>query len=406
MYENDTIAPAPAVFVGTDTRMAAVPVRDPHALPAEMDAWVIREDRHGAPADAMVVERTPLPEVGPNEVLVKVMAAGVNFNGAWLCRGLPVPLSRLKTGYDFHITGSDASGIVVKVGSAVRRWKVGDEVVVHCNQSCGECPTCMGRDPLACEEQRIWGYETNWGSFAEYAKVQSTQLLEKPAKLSWEEAASYGLCLFTAYRMLVTQARVQAGDNVLIWGAAGGLGVFAVQICLLYGANPICVVSSHAKADLCRELGATHVVDRSGFDLSTQEGMRSFGREVRKAGGGQDPDIVFEHVGQATFPTSVFVCRKFGKIVICGATSGYELNFDVRYLWMRQKTIIGSHFANSYEADRANRLVMDGKIRPILWKTFGFHEAPAAQALQEHSDHLGKIAILVGANAPGQGRRA
>jgi crotonyl-CoA carboxylase/reductase len=175
----------------------------------------------------MRLEDTTMPEVGPNDVLLTVMAAGVNFNGVWVCQGKPVPLSRLKTGYDFHITGSDASGVVWKVGSAVRRWKPGDEVVVHCNVSCGQCPACNGFDPLACEEQKIWGYETNWGSFAPFAKVQAQQLLPKPAHLSWEEAASYGLCLFTAYRMLVTQAHIQAGDNVLIWGAAGGLGVFA-----------------------------------------------------------------------------------------------------------------------------------------------------------------------------------
>jgi crotonyl-CoA carboxylase/reductase len=351
----------------------------------------------------MRLEDTTMPEVGPNDVLLTVMAAGVNFNGVWVCQGKPVPLSRLKTGYDFHITGSDASGVVWKVGSAVRRWKPGDEVVVHCNVSCGQCPACNGFDPLACEEQKIWGYETNWGSFAPFAKVQAQQLLPKPAHLSWEEAASYGLCLFTAYRMLVTQAHIQAGDNVLIWGAAGGLGVFAIQLCRLYGANPICVVSSDDKIDFCRSLGAEQIINRRQFDLSTTEGMREFGKEIRRRTSGQDPDIVFEHVGQATFPTSVFVCKKFGRIVICGATSGYELDFDVRYLWMRQKSIIGSHFANYYEADRANRLVIEKKIQPVLWKTFPFERTPEAQVLQGEADHMGKIAVLVQAEKAGLG---
>lgn len=376
------------------------------AVRPTMQAWVIREERHGAPAEAMRLEDVSVPDIGPDEALIAVKAAGVNFNGAWVCRGVPVPLSRLKTGSDFIITGSDASGVVVRVGSAVRNWRPGDEIVVHCNMSCGQCPVCNGLDPLACNDQKIWGYETNWGAFAPYALVQARQLLRKPPDLSWEESASYALCLFTAYRMLGTQARIQPGENVLIWGAAGGLGVFAVQLCRLFGANPICVVSSPDKAALCRTLGAEHIIDRREFDLSTTTGMRAFGGEIRRLTRGQDPDVVFEHVGRATFPTSVYVCKRFGRVVICGATSGYDLHFDVRYLWMRQKTIIGSHFANYYEAEKANQLVIEGKIRPVLSHTFPFDRVPAAQALQEDGDHVGKIAVLVQSPQLGRGRRS
>jgi len=371
-----------------------------------MQAWVIREERHGAPADALRMEQAEVPVLRPNEVLVRVMAAGVNFNGVWVCRGIPVPLSRLRTGYDFHIAGSDAAGTVVAVGAGVTRWKPGDEVVLHCNVTCGECAACNGGDPLACEQQRIWGYETNWGSFGQIARVQAQQLLRKPPHLSWEEAASYGLCLFTAYRMLVTRARVAFDETVLIWGAAGGLGSFATQLTLLVGARPICVVSSDDKEAFCRELGARHVLDRRAFDLTRPEGMRAFGTAVRALTGGRDPDVVFEHVGQATFPTSVFVCGRFGRVVICGATSGYDLQFDVRHLWMRQKTILGSHFANHCEAERANRLVLQKRIRPVLTRTFPFERVPEALALQERIDHFGKIAVLVGADEPELGRAA
>jgi crotonyl-CoA carboxylase/reductase len=375
------------------------------AVPDEMTAWVVREDRHGDPRSAMRLERVPVPRPGPGEVLVRVMAAGINYNGVWLCHGKPVPLSRLRTGYAFHVPGSDASGVVVQVGEGVKRWEPGDEVVVHCNTSCGECAACNGLDPLLCDEQKIWGYETNWGSFAPYARVQSQQLLPKPAHLTWEASASYGLCLFTAYRMLVTRARIQAGENVLVWGAAGGLGVFAIQLCLLYGANPICVVSSKDKGEFCRTLGATRTIERSRFELDSVEGRREFGKEIRRQTGGRDPDVVFEHVGQSTFPASVFVCSKSGRIVICGATTGYELQFDVRYLWMRQKSIIGSHFANAYEADRANQLVVAGKLRPVLWNTVPFAELNAAQALQQEGTNQGKIAALVGAERVGMGVR-
>jgi crotonyl-CoA carboxylase/reductase len=367
-----------------------------------MRAWVIRECRHGDPMQAMQIETVPVPEIAADEVLVEVMAAGINFNGVWLCLGQPVPLSKLKTGYDFHIPGSDASGIVRQVGSSVRRWQPGDEVVMHCNMTCGQCPACNGRDPMACTDQRIWGYETNWGSFAPFAKVQAQQLLPKPRHLTWEAAASYGLCLFTAYRMLVTRAQIRAGERVLIWGGAGGLGVFAIQLCRLHGAIPIAVVSSEEKAQFCRELGADCTINRSHFDLSTPEGIRDFGREIRAKTGGDDPDVVFEHVGQATFRASVYLCAKFGRIVLCGATSGYEVDFDVRHLWMRQKSILGSHFANSYEAECANRLVHQKQIRPVLSAVFAFERTAEAMTLQQ-APHTGKMAVLVQAPSTGLG---
>ncbi len=373
-------------------------------VPASMRAWVIRPDRLGEPRDAMQLETVETPEPGPGEVIVQVMAAGVNYNNVWACLGQPVSVFRY-TGYDFHIGGSDASGIVAAVGPGVTRWKPGDEVVVHCNQSCGECPECNGLDPMACSQQKIWAYETNWGSFADYCKVQAQQLLPKPAHLTWAEAASYGLVYFTAYRMLVDQAALEAGHNVLVWGAGGGLGSMAIQLCRLYGANAIAVVSSEDKADLCRRLGAHAVINRRDYDLTGDDGepdldeVKRFGKAIREATGGVDCDIVFEHVGSATFFTSVFVCRTFGKIVTCGATSGFSLTFDVRYLWMRQKTIIGSHFANAYQAFRANQLIAERKILPVLSRTFPFEECSEPHQMMRENAHLGKMVVLVGAEA-------
>ena len=373
-------------------------------VPASMRAWVIRPDRLGEPRDAMQLETVPTPVAGPGEVVVQVMAAGVNYNNVWACLGQPVEVFRY-TGDDFHIGGSDASGIVAAVGAGVTRWKIGDEVVVHCNQSCGECPECNGLDPMACSQQRIWAYESNWGSFADYCLVQAQQLLPKPAHLTWAEAASYGLVYFTAYRMLVDQAAVEAGHNVLVWGAGGGLGSMAIQLCRLYGANAIAVVSSEDKADLVRRLGAHAVINRRDYALTDDDGqpnldeVKRFGKAVREATGGVDCDIVFEHVGSATFFTSVFVCRTFGKIVTCGATSGFSLTFDVRYLWMRQKTIIGSHFANAYQAYRANQLIDQRKILPVLSRTFPFEECPEPHQMMRENAHLGKMVVLVGAEA-------
>src|SRR6185312_2991987 len=379
--------------------------------PETMQAIVIRKEREGDPMQSMKVEEVPVPELGPNDVLVLVMAAGVNFNGVWAAAGKPVSVFKMHKD-PFHIAGSDASGIVWKVGKEVRRWKVGDEVVIHCNQSCGQCPECNGLDPMACSEQKIWGYETSWGSFAQFTKVQAQQLVKKPKNLSWEDAASYGLTYFTAYRMLVGRAQVKPGDNVLVWGAAGGLGIFALQICKILGANPIAVVSSPDKYDMVRALGATGVINRKDFAFAWHanetpeqtkkrlDETKRLGAELRKLTGGKDPDVIFEHVGQETFPTSVFLCKRFGKIVICGATSGFNLEFDVRYLWMRQKEILGSHFANAYQAERANELVMTGKIKPVLDQVFDFVDTPLAHQLMKENKHKGKLGIRIQAPNP------
>jgi crotonyl-CoA carboxylase/reductase len=387
----------------------------PGELPKTMTAWVIRQDREGEPKDAFQIEDIEVPEPAAFEVIVRVMAAGVNFNNVWAALGEPVSVFRYHPEEDHHIGGSDASGLIWKVGEGVTKWKVGDEVVIHCNQASYEDVEVHGLDPLAAPSQKIWGYETSWGSFAQFTKVQAQQLVPKPQNLTWEEAASYGLTYFTAYRMLIDQARLQSGHRVLIWGAAGGLGVFAVQLCKLAGADCVGVVSSAQKGELCSALGALHVIDRGEFagmmrrgdetpdeEQAREKESRRFSKHVRALLGGP-PDVVFEHVGRATFPTSVLTVKPFGKVVICGATSGYTLDFDVRHLWMRQKQIIGSHFANAYEATKANELIESGKIRPVLWKTMTFDGVAEAHQSMYRNEHLGKIAILVGAEAEGLG---
>jgi crotonyl-CoA carboxylase/reductase len=393
---------------------------EPGELPRTMAAWVIRAEREGEPKDAFQLEEIEVPEPAAFEVVVRVMAAGVNFNNVWAALGKPVSVFGYgdHPEYGHHIGGSDASGVVWKVGPGVTRWKPGDEVVIHCNQASYEDVEVHGLDPLAAPSQRIWGYETTWGSFAQFTKVQAQQLLPKPAALAWEEAASYGLTYFTAYRMLLDRAKLQAGHKVLIWGAAGGLGVFATQLCKAAGAECVGVVSSDEKGELVQRLGATGYINRSEFAGMMRTGtetpeeekarfkvMREFAKRVKEILG-DSPDIVFEHVGKATFPTSVFTVKPFGKVVICGATSGYTLDFDVRYLWMRQKEILGSHFANAYECMRANALIDEGKIRPVLWRTMPFDGVAEAHQLMHENKHLGKIAILVGADGEGEGRTA
>ena len=289
---------------------------EPGELPETMAAWVIREEREGEPKDAFQLEEIEVPEPGAFEVIVRVMAAGVNYNNVWAALGKPVGVWRYgdHPEYGHHIGGSDASGVVWKVGEGVTRWKPGDEVVIHCNMASYEDPEVHGLDPLAAPSQMIWGYETTWGSFAQFTKVQAQQLLPKPQGLTWDEASSYGLVYFTAYRMLITRCNIQAGDRVLIWGAAGGLGVFATQICALAGAHAVGVVSSAEKGELVKQLGAVDYIDRNEFKGMMRTGdetadeekarfkvSREFSKRVKEILG-DAPDIVFEHVGQGDLP--------------------------------------------------------------------------------------------------------
>jgi crotonyl-CoA carboxylase/reductase len=393
---------------------------EPGELPDLMTAWVIRKEREGEPTEAFQLEQIEVPEPGAFEVIVRVMAAGVNFNNVWAALGKPVSVFGYgdHPEYGHHIGGSDASGIVWKVGAGVTRWKPGDEVVMHTAQVSYEDVEVHGLDPVLAPSLKAWGYETTWGSFAQFTKVQAQQLLPRPQSLSWAEAATYGLTYFTAYRMLIDRCNLQAGHRVLIWGAAGGLGVFATQLCAIAGADAVGVVSSEEKGELVKQLGAVDYIDRREFGEMMRTAENSADRAAEKerfkasrafAGRvkeilGDAPDIVFEHVGKATMPTSVFTVRPFGKVVTCGATTGFDLDFDARYLWMRQKEIIGSHGANAYQAMKANQLIAAGKIRPLLWRTMDFGEIPQAHQMMLENKHLGKIAILVGADNDEAGR--
>jgi crotonyl-CoA carboxylase/reductase len=395
---------------------------EPGELPKTMPAWVVRKEREGQPADAYQLEEIEVPEPGPFEAIVRVMGAGVNFNGVWAALGLPVSVFGYGDHPEFghHIGGSDASGIVWKVGPGVTRWKPGDEVVVNTGQYSYEDLEIHGFDPAAAPSVKAWGYETTWGSFAQFCKVQTHQLHPRPQNLSWVEAASYGLAYFTTHRMLIDKCALQAGHRVLVWGAAGGLGVFAIQLCAAAGADAVGVVSSPEKGELIKQLGAVDYIDRSEFGemMRTPENLgdpakdsergkvsRAFAKRVKSILG-EPPDIVFEHVGKATFPTSVFTVKPFGKVVICGATTGFDLDFDVRYLWMRQKEIVGSHGAHAFQAEKANRLMAEGRVRPLLSQTMGFEAVPEAHQLMMENKHLGKIAIRVGAEDDEAGRNA
>lgn len=395
-------------------------------VPSKMHAWLIRAERFGEPNKAFQLEVVDTPTIGDYEVLVYVMAAGINYNNVWAGLGLPVNViaARNKAGEkeDFHIGGSDASGIVYKVGSKVTNVKVGDEVVVHCATYDPECPHVQaGGDQMYSPSFKIWGYETNYGSFAQFTRVLGTQCLPKPKHLNWEAAAAYMLVGATAYRMLLGwgEHAIKSGDVTLIWGGAGGLGSMAIQIARAKGAVPIAMVSSEDKVDYCKALGAKGCINRNKFDHwgmlphwkdtagynNWLKGVRAFGQEIWNVlGEKKQPRIVFEHPGESTIPSSLFVCDTGGMVVICAGTTGFNATVDLRYLWMRQKRVQGSHFANDAQCEAFNEMVIAGQVDPCLSRGFTWAEIPVAHQLMYENKHPhGNMAVLVGAREFGLG---
>ena len=415
-----------AIMAGEFAAVDGLPVPDHYravvvrADEADLFDGVAARDRD--PRKSLHVQEVPTPELGPGEALIAVMASAINYNTVWTSIFEPMStfrflrrygqLSALTHRHDlpYHVVGSDAAGVVLRVGAGLTRWRPGDQVVAHCLSV--ELEDAAGHDDTMLDpQQRIWGFETNFGGLAELAIVKANQLMPKPAHLSWEEAASPGLVNSTAYRQLVSHhgAQMKQGDVVLIWGASGGLGSYATQLTLGGGAIPVCVVSSPQKARLCRRMGAELVIDRAaeGFsfwkDEHTQDEAqwRRFGARVRELTGGDDPDIVFEHPGRETFGVSVYVARRGGTIVTCASTSGYLHQYDNRYLWMNLKRIIGSHFANYREAWEANRLIARGAIHPTLSKAYPLEQTGQAAWEVHRNAHQGKVGVLC--LAPGEG---
>jgi crotonyl-CoA reductase len=407
--------------------IAAIPIpesyRAAHVLRAEQEMWEGVDSADKDPRKSLHIGEVATPELAPDEVYLGVMASSINFNTVWTSIFEPLPtfgfLDRLgkesvwgkRHAQDFHVVGSDASGVVLQVGSAVRNWKPGDRVVVHCNHVDDQDPSAHD-DSMLAANQRIWGFETNYGGLADLSVVKANQLMPKPAHLTWEEAAVNGLCASTSYRMLVGahSARMKQGDSVFVWGATGGIGAYAIQLVLNGGGIPVGVVSSEKRVKLLEAMGCENVIDRAaeGYqfwkDEHTQdEGeWRRLGKKVRGLIG-DDPDIVFEHPGRQTMGASVFITKRGGTVVTCAATSGYMIEYDNRHLWMKLKTIKSSHFANYREAWEANRLIAKGAIQPILSAVHTLEDAGEAANSVHHNLHEGKIGVLCLAPEEGLG---
>lgn len=397
--------------------------RAAHVLRSEQNMWegVASEDKD--PTKSLHIGEVPLPELAPDECVIAVMASSINFNTVWTSIFEPLPtfgfLDRLgkesiwgaRHAQDFHVVGSDASGVVLRTGSAVRNWHPGDRVTVHCNHVDDQDPSAHD-DSMLAANQRIWGFETNYGGLADLSIVKANQLMPKPEHLSWEEAAVNALCGSTSYRMLVGQhaARMKQGDGVFVWGATGGIGAYAIQLVLNGGGTPVGVVSSENRVKLLEAMGCERVIDRraEGYkfwsDEHTQDESewRRLGKKTRSLLG-DDPDIVFEHPGRQTMGASVFIAKRAGTIVTCAATSGYMIEYDNRHLWMKLKRIISSHFANYHEAYSMNRLISQGRIHPVMSKVYTLDQTGEAALSVHRNEAEGKLGVLCLAPEPGLG---
>lgn len=320
-------------------------------------------------------EDAPDPQIGPGEVLIRVGACGLNRLDIWVRERLPVPLP--------HIEGTDVAGEVVEVSPGVEGVSIGQRVVVHPVLSCGRCEACFAGDDDICESFKILGYQVD-GGYAELVKVPAPNCVPIPEGLSFEEAAAVPVNFLTAWHMLITRARLRAGEDVLVQAAGSGIGSAAIQIAKLAGARVITTAGSDKKLTKAQELGADHGINYQKTD---------FAEEVLKLTGGRGVDVVFEHVGPATFEGSLRSMARNGRLVICGATTGPRASFEIRPFYSRQLSIIGSMLGTKREFLDVVRLVGARKLRPVIDRVYPLQDAALAQRRMMDRDFFGKLLL-------------
>ncbi len=333
---------------------------------------------HGG-LDVIQYGDAPDPELKPGYALLRVMASACNPGDRWARRGFPgmaIPLP--------HIPGSDVAAVVEKLADDVADLKVGDEVVVYPGMSCRKCEACVGGEEFFCRDFAIYGQRTGpWdGAHAEYVAVPAYNCLKKPPSLSFDEAAALPVVLTTVWRQLVVRGGLKAGQTVLVWGGAGGMGSIAIQLCRIFGAEAIAVGSDREKLLRAEELGAKHVINRKEEDV-----LEAVRRITNKRG----VDIVFEHVGKQTWPTSILAARRGGVITVSGATSGHDAVTDLRYVFVRHLSIHGSNLGSRADLEAALQTVESGRLKPVIHSRLPLAEHAKAQELLKSGEVIGKI---------------
>jgi NADPH:quinone reductase-like Zn-dependent oxidoreductase len=335
--------------------------------------------QHGGPEVLQYVD-VPDPEPRPNEALVRVRACALNHLDLWVRRGLPnvpIPLP--------HIPGSDIAGEIAKIGTEVTTVRVGQKVVLAPLVSCGNCPACVAGLDNRCRQATNLGYMVD-GGCAEFARAPEVNCLPYPENLSFEEAAAVPLVFQTAWHMLVDRAQLQPGEDVLVLGAGSGVGSAAIQIAKFFGARVIATAGSDAKLEKARQLGADHVINHK-----TQK-IRDEARRITNKRG---VDVVFEHVGTATWDDSLASLALSGRLVTCGNTTGYDAKLDLRFLFSRQLSLLGSYMGVKSELHTIMKLVSGGRLKPVVDRVFPLQEAAAAHTYLESGQQFGKVVLRV-----------
>jgi NADPH:quinone reductase-like Zn-dependent oxidoreductase len=335
--------------------------------------------QHGGP-EVLQYADVPDPEPRPNEVLVRVRACALNHLDLWVRGGLPnvpIPLP--------HIPGSDVAGEIVKIGSEVTTVRVGQNVVLAPGVTCGKCAACISGQDNRCRQFTNLGYMID-GGCAEFVRAPEVNCLPFPENLSFEEAAAVPLVFQTAWHMLIARAELQPGEDVLILGAGSGVGTAAIQIAKFFGARVITTAGSDAKFEKARQLGADHIINHKSQKIRD---------EVRRITNKRGVDVVFEHVGTATWADSLASLALAGRLVTCGSTTGYDAKIDLRFLFSRQLSLLGSYMGVKSELHTIMKLVSTGRLKPVVDRVFPLTEAAAAHAYLESAQQFGKVVLKV-----------
>jgi NADPH:quinone reductase-like Zn-dependent oxidoreductase len=335
--------------------------------------------QHGGP-EVLKYTEAPEPVIRPNEVLVRVKACALNHLDLWVrggIPGVPIPLP--------HIPGSDVAGEISEIGAEVSTVRVGQKVVLAPGVTCGKCAACIAGQDNRCRQFTNLGYMID-GGCAEFVRVPEVNCVPYPENLSWEEAASIPLVFQTAWHMLLTRAELQPGEDVLVLGAGSGVGSAAIQIAKFFGARVLATAGSEEKLQKAKELGADHLINHK---------TQKIREEVRRITGKRGVDVVFEHVGTATWDDSLASLAPSGRLVTCGATTGYDAKIDLRFLFSRQLALLGSYMGTKSELHSVMRLVSTGRLKPIVDRIFPLAEAAAAHEYLESSSQFGKVVLSV-----------
>ncbi|MFL6362157.1 MAG: zinc-binding dehydrogenase [Nitrososphaeraceae archaeon] len=342
-----------------------------------MKAAVFREFSKD-PTKVVNIEDIDMPKLKSNEVMIKAEEAAYNYNDLWAIWGDPIKVPTP------HISGSDVAGTVVEVGEDVSKFKVGDRVVSHSNLSCRICEACTSGREYDCNDRTIWGFQTGplWGGFSQYTHLPEVNVSKIPDNVSFEDAAAVSMVGMTSWHMLVGRAKIKPGQTVLIMGGTSGVGMVGIQIAKLYNCTVIATAGNKEKMDKCTEIGADHVVNHREADWY---------KKVRELTNKQGVDVIFEHIGKATFPQEVGLLKTAGTLVATGATTGYDSTIDLRYLFFKGTNLLGSTQGTKADLEQVIYWTSRGKIKPVVDTVLPFSDMVQGHVMMAKAEQIGKI---------------